>query len=343
MIRMPSTAAAMLLAALLCAAPAVAKVKHPEPAKRMLKIQHYLAKGQEAYDAQRWDESIGYYNKALALRPIDCSSWYNLACCEGRKGDASAALSALKKSVEYGWDGPQWMDQDPDLANVRANPQYASLRSQAENNHNDGIAIYIPSGIRSAAPLVVALHPDGSNGYEYIAEWKQAADKLGVVIVAPRGPTQIARQVSYGWMSPSNPRALSSAAASTIDAAINRAKRDANIDDSKIILAGVTKGGAAALEQLALQPDRFCGAVTFNADYRPEQEDRWAQATGKNIRGYVMAGKASKDWGINSNAADEMKAAGLEVKFAEVEYVGAWIPADYPDRLVDGLRFVLGK
>jgi tetratricopeptide (TPR) repeat protein len=55
-------------------------------------------------------------------------SHYNLACALSRAGDTAAAADALGRAVALGFADWAHMGSDPDLANLRASPDYARVR-----------------------------------------------------------------------------------------------------------------------------------------------------------------------------------------------------------------------
>jgi hypothetical protein len=58
------------------------------------------------------------------MRP---SAIYNVACCRSRLGDIDGALSDLRRALEVGFENQALLKEDPDLANLRADPRYAQL------------------------------------------------------------------------------------------------------------------------------------------------------------------------------------------------------------------------
>ncbi len=52
---------------------------------------------------------------------------YNVACVYSLLGEIDAGLDALQRSITSGWAQRQWMEHDPDLANLRAHPRFQEL------------------------------------------------------------------------------------------------------------------------------------------------------------------------------------------------------------------------
>lgn len=76
----------------------------------------------------------GLYRRALRvdlklahLRPADPSVAYNLACSHGALDHEQAALDALERAVELGFEDVEYMLHDPDLLCLRLHPRFRRL------------------------------------------------------------------------------------------------------------------------------------------------------------------------------------------------------------------------
>jgi tetratricopeptide (TPR) repeat protein len=79
----------------------------------------------------------GLFEKGLAvdeqlcrLRGDDPIVRYNLACTYSLLGRLDDALEALTTAVAMGYNDFSYMQQDPDLDNLRADPRYADFLEQ---------------------------------------------------------------------------------------------------------------------------------------------------------------------------------------------------------------------
>jgi len=68
--------------------------------------------------------------RVLAAAPDDPRVRYNLACVASRRGDPAAAAARLDEAFELGFGDWAVIEADPDLANLRAAPEYVDLRSR---------------------------------------------------------------------------------------------------------------------------------------------------------------------------------------------------------------------
>ncbi|HEY4711539.1 MAG TPA: protein kinase [Dehalococcoidia bacterium] len=65
--------------------------------------------------------------KAIELNPDDPLMLYNAACFYARLGEKRLAVESLKNSVAAGHEDYEWFKRDPDLDNIRNEPEYIEL------------------------------------------------------------------------------------------------------------------------------------------------------------------------------------------------------------------------
>ena len=64
---------------------------------------------------------------ALELSPNDALMLYNGACFYARLGESKIALDSLRKALATGWAMYEWLKRDPDLDNIRNEPEFIEL------------------------------------------------------------------------------------------------------------------------------------------------------------------------------------------------------------------------
>ncbi len=95
--------------------------KVPEDARaRVLLAGDYARLGRE-------DDAIREANMAIALRPNDGGTLYNVACVFCVLERKSEALATLRKACDAGFIDPRWARQDPDLALLHGTPEFEQL------------------------------------------------------------------------------------------------------------------------------------------------------------------------------------------------------------------------
>ena len=65
--------------------------------------------------------------KALALNPSDPIMLYSAACFYARLSEKRLAIDALKNAFSAGYMDYEWAKSDPDLVNIRTEPEYIEL------------------------------------------------------------------------------------------------------------------------------------------------------------------------------------------------------------------------
>lgn len=53
--------------------------------------------------------------------------WYNIACMRSLRGDVKGAVDAFSRALDFGWSDYVFTMNDPDLANLRADPRFEVL------------------------------------------------------------------------------------------------------------------------------------------------------------------------------------------------------------------------
>ena len=109
------------------------------------------------------------------------------------------------------------------------------------------IVTYVPERVDPAkpAPALLYLHGSGGSGEEAPGLWRSTADALGMIVVAP---TDAIGDGGYGFSARERGAAL---------AALRWARRRFNIDEDRIHLTGVSRGGHMAWDLAARHPDRW--------------------------------------------------------------------------------------
>jgi tetratricopeptide (TPR) repeat protein len=74
--------------------------------------------------------AIAAYRRAVDLYRVKANAMYNLATAYARLDQADSALEWLGRAADAGFSQLQVLDTDPDLASVRADPRYASVRQR---------------------------------------------------------------------------------------------------------------------------------------------------------------------------------------------------------------------
>jgi len=65
--------------------------------------------------------------RLVRLQPNNATAHYNLACSLALTRRRLAALESLRKAVSLGYKDFDWMEQDPDLESLKADPRFQAI------------------------------------------------------------------------------------------------------------------------------------------------------------------------------------------------------------------------
>jgi hypothetical protein len=77
---------------------------------------------------------------AAAVYPGNAGAAYNAACALALTGKPELCLQQLRSAAEGGFNDVELLDSDPDLASIRALPEFAALRDRVVRNREQGRA-----------------------------------------------------------------------------------------------------------------------------------------------------------------------------------------------------------
>jgi len=75
----------------------------------------------------RYRDGLAVDRRLVALRPRDPIAHYNLACSLALLKETSRAFQALRKAIRLGYHDLEYMQQDPDLENLRQDPRWNAV------------------------------------------------------------------------------------------------------------------------------------------------------------------------------------------------------------------------
>jgi tetratricopeptide (TPR) repeat protein len=83
----------------------------------------------------RHAEGLKIDEHLVKLRPADPMAHYNLACSYSLTNRIDLAALALEKALRLGYRDFKWLAEDPDLENLRQDPQYRKIRAKLKALH----------------------------------------------------------------------------------------------------------------------------------------------------------------------------------------------------------------
>ncbi len=316
------------------------------------KVQELTQKLIEASEDQDYDKALEIALEAKALAdktdqaPLKSLTNYNCACMYSLNKKKDKAFEHLNKAIEFGGFGQDLAGQiegDSDLDNIRDDPRYAKALAVARGGSGGKRSGFIwtvtpPKGAaaKKAAPLLVVLHGHGGNMREATQRWQAAAQKMGMILLAPQGTHKMGEE-KFDWG-----RNLDEIEENILDA-INKVMDEHKVDDRRVVLAGFSQGGWITWSLGMRNPDTFCGLIPVCGRFdAPSESDLDKEAMAK-LRIYAMEGEDDDDATIKSNrdAEKRFKKLGAKVKLKVFDGVGHAYPDAAEDEELKALEFVL--
>jgi poly(hydroxyalkanoate) depolymerase family esterase len=153
---------------------------------------------------------------------------------------------------------------------------------------------YVPGGIPSTAPLVVAIHGCAQTAQDFAdhSGWPQIADRFRLRMVFPQQRITNNPARCFNWFLSTNSTRESGEALS-IKQMVDRMKADYRVDARRVFVTGLSAGGAMTSIMLATYPDVFAGgAIMAGTPYGCAEKLRDSFAC---LRGSVV--KTPQQWG----------------------------------------------
>lgn len=169
------------------------------------------------------------------------------------------------------------------------------------------IAVYVPAGYAPGkpAPLLFALHGAGGEGHDEQSLWQEAADALGLLVVAP---TDASADLGYRYTETERERAL---------AALRWARRRFDVDENRVCVTGVSRGGHLAWDLALRHPDAFAGLVPMIGGPRLQV------ANGQNNLRYLENAAHLAIADLQGAQDDPLLLKNLQFAFRRLEEFGA--------------------
>ena len=308
-----------------------------------------VPKVEEADQAEDWAEAARLHAEIINLLPHGPVSHYGLARALAHLGRDDEALEKLRQSVELGWADIEGLRSEPAFARIRGRSGFEGVLDRGKEIADEPIVVYVPPGLdkKTAAPLVITFHGLGENPHSHIQSWKQAADRLGAVVAAPRGVGRIDQGAvhSFRWTTPGGDQDRKDflQCKGLLQQCIDLAGQRADIDVDGIVLAGYSQGGSVAMGLLADAPDRFRGAVVEATSWSPRILEIWNRLpSGRKARVYLIVHEFDRMRPQGEEAYHALKDAGINARLEVAPGADHEMPAHNDARQIEAVRFVLG-
>ena len=159
---------------------------------------------------------------------------------------------------------------------------------------------YVPDGLPSGRPVVVALHgcTQDAAGYGTGSGWIQLADRWGFSVVLPQQQSGNNSSNCFDWFQ-SGDMERGQGEAASVAQMVDRQLADAGSDGSRVYVTGLSAGGGMTAVMMAAYPEKFAaGGVVAGLPYGCAQA-----AASPWVCMYVGATQTAQQWGDRVRAA----------------------------------------
>lgn len=232
--------------------------------------------------AHRHAEAIRAFERCRAARPREPIAAYNIACVRARMGDADGAFEALDTAIELGYayrTAPEeQLRGDTDLAALQDDPRFAVVLERVRSLADAAAAYasepltHVPDGVLASdvpPPLLVVLHAEGETKRSVLeGPWRELADALGMVLLAPSGRFPVGTDPEDGvrWVDDlERYRARTWYFEKPARDAIAAFRRNERVDPDRIYVAGEGLGGSLAFHVAITSPELVRGVLLVDA------------------------------------------------------------------------------
>lgn len=263
---------------------------------------------------------------------------YWIACLLARLGDEEGALQAFEEGSQRGlWWGPEALENDPDLEPLRTSDRFRAIveagrvaRAAAGRRPPAEPIVRRPPAGQARAALVV-LHARGERAEQAVERWADPGDLL---LIMPHS-TQAFGMRSGCW---DDPQVAEADVRRAVDSAL------AGVDDNLPRLVGGFSQGAALAVYLAaerrIRGIDGCIAVAPSAGWARQLVGSDLPSLGGQ-RFVMLIGTLDPRHDDCVRLAEQLRAAGAEVRLDVIEGLAHDYPADFGQRLPAALDWVL--
>jgi adenylate cyclase len=89
----------------------------------------YLGAG-PLFELGRREEALRWLDRALQIDPDKADVQYNVACVLAVAGETERAIGHVRRAMECGYMGMEWMAVDPDLESLRDDPRFLAITEE---------------------------------------------------------------------------------------------------------------------------------------------------------------------------------------------------------------------
>lgn len=308
-----------------------------------------LKQGMEQFEATDWPDHLGGFVAAASKSAsLAMQSFNDFLSAPNQSNAAMAAYRAMgynTKATEalyplaqmlppvsrYFLNAEQRDDQDLLAKLMQADHSAEHVGVMHANNTSDergGFSMYVPEYYAGEAmPLVVALHGGSGHGRSFLWTWLRSARSAGAMVISPTSA-----EGTWSLMGPDVDSA-------NLDAMVAYATSHWNIDESKVLLTGMSDGGTFSYVSGLRSDAPFTHLAPSSASFHPMLVEVADADRLKDLPVYLMHG--ALDWmfpiDVARAARDAFTAAGASVTYREIDDLSHTYPVEENPRILQWL------
>ena len=302
------------------------------------------ASGCAAFEAGNYKEAEVRIAEFIKMVPFEPSSRILMARCQAKLGDKGGAIKNLAKARELGWEDSNLVKAYEELDVLRDDTAFAKALAGMEGNRKRQFLLYTGKSVdpKKAAPLIVLYHGRGELPDIQLHFWREAADRAGWLLIALKGTRKVGSVYAWERQNAKHTWQVDTTAILTeTNLRINEIIKSHKV--SKILLAGFSQGGVAAIQMLGseIKPPPQ-GAVIFSAAFPDQQTELMTEElTMPDYPVVVHVGAKDKWFKGNQAFVDRLKKRGVPVRYRVWNEMGHQMPPNYTQVIVDSTNKLL--
>ena len=305
----------------------------------------------KAYEQKDYALFLQLSEQLHGMDSANATHTYNMACGYALTGKKSEAYKWLQKSIELGFRNAKHIQDDADFASIKDEDRFKQLLEYAKTGEAPPVTadsvemeVFTPGDLdpEKKYPLIVALHGYGKSPTRALDNWKEAAEKVGAILIAPQGTVQMSAS-AFHWGDPVQ-------AVPVVAAVVEKACQDMPVDPNQVVLTGFSQGGSLAYEAARKHPELFCGLIPVAGRYAAAKEgsaegEAGGEAKPRLNKVFIMVGGKDRPSvsETTKQAVEDFQARGCEVQSHIYEGVGHTYPENRLEEQLKALKFILGR
>jgi predicted esterase len=313
------------------------------PSPTMKRYEEEWKAAQRAMDARNYPLAITHLQEVRKLVPYEPTMQELLAITQAKAGKIEEAFTTLEQAISYGWRDVPGLMNHQDFVWLREHRRYQELLKQAKDAAEEKFVLYAGKSAHEKSPLVLLLHGLGAGPRSELPYWKPLADELGLILVAPKGHTEIATHL-VGWHNRlvKDSHSLQyydpEIAIQPIERVIAEAKAK-HPGERPVYLAGYSQGGGLALQLMHRYPEKFQGAIVLASLCQTPGVDHWKSLSKTKLA--VLVGKLDKLHERHVKLIEQLEAAKVMFRAESYDQVGHEYPSDFTQRVRPYIEWLL--